>query len=130
MCQASSAPDQIFKWYGSGYGRVLRCFSRFFVQNEESKELLNKIGISDAMVVGDTRFDRVLQIKEARNCHWWRISSIGMSLIVEKSSLQDRHGKISMKKSSLHFNKHKDWKTHHSTACYRGRPSQDHPLTD
>ena len=50
-------PDQIFfKWYGRGYGRVLKCFSRFFVQNEESKELLNKIGISDAVVVGDTRF--------------------------------------------------------------------------
>ena len=43
----------------------MKCFSRFFVQNEESKELLNKIGISDAVVVGDTRFDRVLQIKEA-----------------------------------------------------------------
>ena len=54
-----------FKWYGRGYGRVLKCFSRFFVQNEESKELLNKIGISDAVIVGDTRFDRVLQIKEA-----------------------------------------------------------------
>ena len=59
-------PDQIFfKWYGSSYGRVLRCFTRFFVQNEESKELLGRLGISDAMVVGDTRFDRVLQIKEA-----------------------------------------------------------------
>ena len=59
-------PDQVFfKWYGRGYGRVLKCFTRFFVQNEESKKLLESIGIHDTMVVGDTRFDRVLQIKEA-----------------------------------------------------------------
>ena len=59
-------PDQVFfKWYGRGYGRVLKCFTRFFVQNEESKKLLELIGIHDTMVVGDTRFDRVLQIKEA-----------------------------------------------------------------
>ena len=59
-------PEQVFfKWYGRQYGRVLNCFTHFFVQNEISKELLTKIGITDTTVVGDTRFDRVLQIKEA-----------------------------------------------------------------
>jgi len=59
-------PDQVFfKWYGRQYSRVLHCFTHFFVQNEISKELLAKIGITDVSVVGDTRFDRVLQIKEA-----------------------------------------------------------------
>ena len=59
-------PDQVFfKWYGRQYGKVLHCFTHFFVQNEQSKELLAKIGINDVTVVGDTRFDRVLQIKEA-----------------------------------------------------------------
>ena len=59
-------PDQVFfKWYGRQYGRVLNCFTHFFVQNEESKTLLAKIGITDVTIVGDTRFDRVLQIKEA-----------------------------------------------------------------
>ena len=59
-------PDQVFfKWYGRQYGRVLNCFTHFFVQNEVSKELLAKIGITDVTIVGDTRFDRVLQIKEA-----------------------------------------------------------------
>ena len=59
-------PDQVFfKWYGRQYGRVLNCFTHFFVQNEVSKELLSKIGITEVTVVGDTRFDRVLQIKEA-----------------------------------------------------------------
>ena len=59
-------PDQVFfKWYGRQYGRVLNCFTHFFVQNEISKELLGKIGIDCVSIVGDTRFDRVLQIKEA-----------------------------------------------------------------
>jgi len=59
-------PDQVFfKWYGRQYGRVLNCFTHFFVQNEVSKELLAKIGIINVSIVGDTRFDRVLQIKEA-----------------------------------------------------------------
>ncbi|MBQ1668404.1 MAG: 3-deoxy-D-manno-octulosonic acid transferase, partial [Prevotella sp.] len=58
-------PEQVFfKWYGKQYSYVLKCFSRFFVQNEESKQLLAKIGVTNVDVVGDTRFDRVLQIKE------------------------------------------------------------------
>lgn len=58
-------PDQIFfKWYGWQYAHVLKCFTHFYVQNEVSKELLAKIGINGVTIVGDTRFDRVLQIKE------------------------------------------------------------------
>jgi 3-deoxy-D-manno-octulosonic-acid transferase len=58
-------PEQVFfRWYGRQYGRVLKCFTRFFVQNEQSRELLKTLGITDVEVVGDTRFDRVLQIKE------------------------------------------------------------------
>ena len=57
--------DQIFfRWYGRQYGRVLNCFTHFYVQNEQSRELLASIGINEVTVVGDTRFDRVLQIKE------------------------------------------------------------------
>ena len=59
-------PDQIFfRWYGRQYSRVLKCFTRFFVQNDISRELLASIGITAVDVTGDTRFDRVLQIKEA-----------------------------------------------------------------
>lgn len=58
-------PDQIFfKWYAKKYARVLHCITHFFVQNEQSKELLAKIGITDVTISGDTRFDRVLQIME------------------------------------------------------------------
>ena len=57
-------PDQIFfRWYGRAYSRVLKCFTRFFVQNEESRQLLAEIGITETEIVGDTRFDRVMTIK-------------------------------------------------------------------
>lgn len=37
-------PDQIFfKWYGRNYAHVLKCFSRFYVQNVESKKLLKQL---------------------------------------------------------------------------------------
>lgn len=54
-----------FRWYGRQYGRVLKCFTHFFVQNEESRRLLAGIGLTNVTITGDTRFDRVLQIKEA-----------------------------------------------------------------
>lgn len=60
-------PGQIFfRWYGrlAGYTDVLKCFEHLFVQNEESVNLLKGIGITDTTIVGDTRFDRVLDI-----CH-------------------------------------------------------------
>ena len=47
-------PDQVFfKWYGRQYGHVLNCFTHFFVQNEQSKDLLAKIHINNVTVVGD-----------------------------------------------------------------------------
>ena len=56
-------PNQIFfKWYGRRYKNVLKCFTHFFVQNEQSCKLLHSIGIDKVDVTGDTRFDRVIQI--------------------------------------------------------------------
>lgn len=56
-------PDQVFfRWYGRTYAHVLKCFTHFFVQNEESKQLLATIGIHNVDVTGDTRFDRVATI--------------------------------------------------------------------
>ena len=53
-----------FRWYGHQYGRVLKCFTHFFVQNEKSRQLLAGIGITNVSISGDTRFDRVLEIKQ------------------------------------------------------------------
>lgn len=101
-------PDQIFfQWYGKGYGRVLKCFTHFFVQNIESKNLLAKLDIHDVEVVGDTRFDRVLQIKEASK----------QLPLVEKFT--ENTSKVFIAGSSWlpdeevflkYFNLHKDWK--------------------
>lgn len=54
-----------FQWYGRKYADVLTCFTKLFVQNEESRRLLSTIGVESVEVVGDTRFDRVLQIQQA-----------------------------------------------------------------
>lgn len=58
-------PQQaFFKWYGKDYAKVLRSFNHLFVQNDESRDLLKGIGIEEVTVAGDTRFDRVLQIRQ------------------------------------------------------------------
>ncbi|MEZ4798053.1 MAG: glycosyltransferase N-terminal domain-containing protein [Flavobacteriaceae bacterium] len=44
---------------GKWMQKVLFAFNHIFVQNEESKELLNNIGYNDVTISGDTRFDRV-----------------------------------------------------------------------
>ncbi len=54
--------DRFFKSYGSFFRNILQCVSHFFVQNEESKSLLMKIGFNNSSVAGDTRFDRVVEV--------------------------------------------------------------------
>ena len=60
-------PDQpFFKWYGNIHRLMLDSFHAFFVQNEESKKLLESLEIKQSVFVsGDTRFDRVIDIVEA-----------------------------------------------------------------
>jgi len=59
-------PDQpFFKSYGSLHRKMLASFTHFFVQTNDSKNLLNSVGISQQVTVsGDTRFDRVVQIAD------------------------------------------------------------------
>jgi 3-deoxy-D-manno-octulosonic-acid transferase len=55
-----------FKWYGNIHRLMLDSFHAFFVQNEQSRQLLETLGISQSVFVnGDTRFDRVIDIAEA-----------------------------------------------------------------
>lgn len=52
-----------FRWYGQSYSKVLNHIEHYFVQDEESATLLAKKGLRDKVtIVGDTRFDRVLDI--------------------------------------------------------------------
>ncbi len=50
-----------FKWYGTVHRRMLSYFTFFFVQNLNSKELLNKEGYTNVSITGDTRLDRVYE---------------------------------------------------------------------
>lgn len=95
-----------FRWYGCQYGRVLRCFTHFYVQNEKSKELLGKIGLTNVTVTGDTRFDRVLQIKEqAKQLPAVEQFAKGHKVFIAGSSWQpDEEIFIP------YFNEHRDWK--------------------
>ena len=51
-----------FKWYGNRWRQALDSYEQLFVQNEESRVLLNKIGFDNVIIAGDTRFDRVAAI--------------------------------------------------------------------
>ena len=55
---------RFFKWYGGFFRKTLLSFDWFFVQNTNSLQLLNSIGIKNASVSGDSRFDRVLENKK------------------------------------------------------------------
>ena len=88
-------PDQIFfKWYGKEYANVLRCFTRFFVQNEESKRLLGNIGIKDVEVVDDTRCSK--SSRQPRTCLSWKPSRETRSM----SSWLEAHGNLTRRYSS------------------------------
>ncbi|MBP3227785.1 MAG: 3-deoxy-D-manno-octulosonic acid transferase [Bacteroidaceae bacterium] len=54
-----------FRRWNCGYSVVLKWVTHFFVQNEESRRLLAAKGLTNVTVTGDTRLDRVVQIKEA-----------------------------------------------------------------
>lgn len=56
-------PNQtFFRWWAAPYRSLLKLFSLLFVQDEASRELLEKYGIDTAIVAGDTRFDRVATV--------------------------------------------------------------------
>ena len=55
-----------FKWYGGFMRKSLKRFTKIFVQNHESQKFANSIGI-DAIISGDTRFDRVAEIIKGEN---------------------------------------------------------------
>ncbi|WP_138991298.1 3-deoxy-D-manno-octulosonic acid transferase [Larkinella sp. C7] len=60
-------PDQIFfKPYGGFYRSFLRFFNHILVQNQESVDLLKRIGVTNVTLAGDTRFDRVKQVADAK----------------------------------------------------------------
>ncbi len=66
LVSAIFRPGQVFfKPWGGMFREVLSCFTTMFVQNAASRTLLNKIGFNNVEVAGDTRFDRVADVRNA-----------------------------------------------------------------
>lgn len=62
LISAKFNKDQgFFKWYGGLQREMLRCFTDIFVQDQASIHLLKSINITNAIIGGDTRFDRVVK---------------------------------------------------------------------
>ncbi len=53
-----------FKWYGGVFRRSLKTFNTLFVQDKNSGKFLTDIEIINYQVCGDTRFDRVMEVKK------------------------------------------------------------------
>ncbi len=55
-----------FKWYGIWFRKRLKNITCIFVQDKDSKELLNSKGITNVLISGDTRFDRVYKLSQQK----------------------------------------------------------------
>lgn len=54
--------QRFFKPWGAVSRRILHTYTHIFVQDDSSRDLLARIGVTNVTVAGDTRFDRVAQI--------------------------------------------------------------------
>lgn len=59
--------QQFFKPFGKWMRKSLQTFSHFFVQDSNSKALLQSIRFNNVTISGDTRFDRVFEITNQNN---------------------------------------------------------------
>lgn len=68
--------QRFFRPWGGMFRKMLDCFTHIFVQDENSKLLLDNIGVGEVTVAGDTRFDRVTDIlrsgKDYSNIEKWK----------------------------------------------------------
>ncbi|MFO7723842.1 MAG: glycosyltransferase N-terminal domain-containing protein, partial [Bacteroidales bacterium] len=54
--------QHFFQWWGKWFLKNLSAITWFFVQDEATKQLLEKAGFNNVSVSGDTRFDRVVKV--------------------------------------------------------------------
>lgn len=104
-------PSQLFfKKHGAFYRSLLNSFNHLFVQNQESVRLLKSIGRKkDVSISGDTRFDRVLEIKnnakELPLLEQFRAEAAGKTILIAGSTWpKDEEQTVS------YFNKHPELK--------------------
>ncbi len=51
-----------FQWYGGMHREMLTCFTKIFVQDQSSLELVSSVTKNPVLLAGDTRVDRVAEI--------------------------------------------------------------------
>ncbi len=80
-----------FKKYGNFYLKILKKYKTIFLQDEKSKQILEKFGITNSIVCGDTRIDRVVEIarEDYNNKHLDDFSKNGFTLIAGSTYLHD-----------------------------------------
>lgn len=65
LISAIFRPKQLFfRPWGKAYLKLLHTFHHIYVQDRASSELLQKYGITSVTVAGDTRFDRVTEVRK------------------------------------------------------------------
>ncbi len=84
-----------FKWWGGVLRKALTAFETIFVQDVNSKNLLNNNGFHNAVVAGDPRFDRVKDISEIS----WREPLVekfknGQKLFIAGSTVEGKDDEV------------------------------------
>lgn len=96
-----------FKWYGGTLRPVLDCFDHLFVQDEESRSLLEGIGVRNVTICGDTRFDRVIAIQQqAKEFPWAKTFAESAKFVMVAGSSWPKDEDILLE----HFNNHPEMK--------------------
>lgn len=95
-----------FKWYGGMLRPVLNCFSHLFVQDEESRALLESVGVRNVTICGDTRFDRVIAIQQQSKVLDWAESFRDGKFTMVAGSSWPKDEDIILE----HFNNHPEMK--------------------
>ena len=65
LISAIFRPNQLFfKPWGNVFKKILHFYTQLFVQDKKSEQLLKEQGLKNVTVMGDTRMDRVIKIKD------------------------------------------------------------------
>lgn len=64
ICSIFRPEQHFFRWWGKGQLKTLKNFTHLYVQDEASRALLIEHGVHQVSVAGDTRFDRMAEVRE------------------------------------------------------------------
>jgi len=89
--------QRFFKWHGFIWKPTLNAVTHFFVQNENTKKLLQNINLYNVSLSGDTRFDRVIEIsKSLTELNWLESFKQDEFLVVLGSSYTEEESLLAM----------------------------------